>query len=117
MEQNLEQGVSMAACRPKIPARRVPTAADKAHRRAQWPREARDRGKGIFSRPHTLRYDGKSYQLEIRSTKGKGGFWIMVDGGAVVYGPSISVALANVIKAIDPEVETVRDARGRVLAS
>jgi hypothetical protein len=114
MEQNLDQSISIAACRPKIAGRRFPTAEDKAHRRAQWPREVRNRGKRIFSRPHTLRYDGKSYRLEIRSSKGKG-FWIMVDGGAVLCGATEPIALANVIKAVDPEVETVRDTRGRVL--
>jgi hypothetical protein len=103
------------ACRPKIAGRRLPIAEDKAHRRAQWPREVRDRGKGIFSRPLVLRHDGKSYRLEIRSSKGKG-FWIMVDGGPVVDGATNSVALANVIKAIDSEVEVVRDTGGRVLA-
>ncbi len=115
MSQNLDQSVSLAACRPKIAGRRLPTAEDKARKRALWPREVRDRGKGICSRPHSLRYDGKSYRLEIRSSKGKG-FWIMIDGGAVVYGTTEPVALANVIKAIDPEVETVRDTRGRVLS-
>jgi hypothetical protein len=111
MEQNLDRGVSIAACRPKIAGRRLPTAADKEHRRAQWPREVRARGKGIFSRPHSLRYDGKSCRLEIRSSKGRG-FWIMIDAGAVVYGTTEPIALANVIKAIDPEVEVVRDTRG-----
>jgi hypothetical protein len=82
--------VSIAACRPKIAARRLRTAEDKARKRAQWLREVRDRGKGIFSRPHSLRYDGKSYRLEIRSSKGKG-FWIMIDGGAVVYGATESI--------------------------
>jgi hypothetical protein len=107
--------VSLGACRPKIAGRRLPTAEDKAHRRAQWPREVRDRGKGIFSRPHSLRYDGKSYRLEIRSSKGKG-FWLMIDGGAVVFGVIEPIALANVIRRIDPEVEVVRDTGGRVLA-
>lgn len=103
----------MDARRPKIAARRPPTAADRAKHRALWPREVRDRGKGIFSRPHTLR-GCPIYQLEIRSSKGKG-FWIMIDGGAVVYGATNDVAMANVIKLIDPEVEIVRDTRGRVL--
>jgi len=32
----------------------------------------------------------------------------MIDGVQVVYGESNSIALANVIKTIDPRVETVR---------
>ena len=80
-----------------------------------WPAEVSHGARKVFSRPHSLRYDGKSYRLEIRSSKGKG-FWIMIDGGAVVYGATEPIALANVIKAIDPEVEVVNDVRGRRLA-
>ena len=56
-----------------------------------------------------------TYRLEIRSSKGKG-FWIMIDGGTVVSGSTEPIAMANVIKLIDPEVEIVRDTRGQVLA-
>lgn len=44
--------VSMVAGRPRIAARRLPTADDRQHRRMLWPPEVRDGGKGVFKRPH-----------------------------------------------------------------
>jgi hypothetical protein len=107
--------VSMVAGRPRIAGRKVPTADDRQRRRLLWPSEVRDGGKGVFKRPHRLRYDGRLYQLEVRSKRGRG-FWIMVAGKAVVRGATESIALAAASKAIDPTVEVVNDLRGRRLA-
>ena len=107
--------VSMVAGRPRIAARRLPTADDRQHRRMLWPPEVRDGGKGVFKRPHGLRYEGRRYQLEVRSKRGRG-FWIMVAGKTVVHGATESIALAEAVKAIDPTVEVVNDVRGRRLA-
>ena len=104
----------MVAGRPRIAARRLPTADDRQHRRMLWPPEVRDGGKGVFKRPHGLRYEGRRYQLEVRSKRGRG-FWIMVAGKRVVHGATESIALAEAVKAIDPTV-VVNDVRGLRLA-
>jgi hypothetical protein len=83
------------------------------HDRVQlWPAEAK--GEGAFSRAHTLRHEGASHRLEIRSRKGRG-VWILV-AGRVVFGETEACALANAVKVIDPEVEVVLDQAGRRLA-
>ncbi len=105
----------MVAGRPRIAARRLPTADDRQQRRMLWPSEVRDGGKGVFKRPHGLRYEGRRYQLEVRSKRGRG-FWIMVAGKAVVHGATESIALAEAVKAIDPGVDRVQDVNGRRLA-
>ena len=105
----------MVAGRPRIAARRLPTADDRQHRRMLWPPEVRDGGRGVFKRPHGLRYEGRLYQLEVRSKRGRG-FWIMVAGKAVVHGATESIALAEAVKLIDPTVEVVNDVRGGRLA-
>jgi hypothetical protein len=109
------ESVSMVACRPRIAGRRLPTADERQQRRMLWPSEVRDGGKGVFRRPHGLRHEGRRYQLEVRSKRGRG-FWIMIAGKMVVHGATESIALATAIKAIDAAVEVVRDTRGRVLA-
>lgn len=70
---------------------------------------------GVFKRPHRLRFDGRLSQLDVRSKRGSG-FWIMVEGKVVVRGATESIALAEAVKAIDPDVEGVRDVKGKRLA-
>ena len=69
----------------------------------------------MFKRPHRLRYEGRLYQLEVRS-KCRRGFWIVFASKAVVHGATDSIALAEAVKAIDPSVEVVRDVNGKGLA-
>jgi len=109
------EAVSTVAGRPTIAARGVPTADDRQQRRMLWPSEVRDGGKGVFKRPHRLRYEGRLYQLEVRSKRGRG-FWIMVPGKAVVHGATESIALAEAVKTIDPHVEVVSNMNGWRLA-
>ena len=115
MDDNMGSAVSMAAPRPRIVGKRLPTPDDRQRRRALWPAEVRDSGKGAFKRPHRLRYEGRLYRLEVRSKRGRG-FWIMVAGEAAVHGATESIALAEAVRAIDPAVEVVKDARGKRLA-
>jgi len=91
-------------------------AADTRTERADhWPLDARE-GRGVFARPHGLRHEGRTYRLEIRSSRRGAGCWIMINGGLVVHGATEPIALANAIKAIDSDVEFVRDEAGRRLA-
>lgn len=89
------------------------SAGARKQRGQKWPREARTGS--IFTRRHMLRHDGANHTLETRSRMGRGA-WIMVDGHQVVFGATEPVAMAKVIKAIDPAVEVVLDVHGKRLA-
>jgi hypothetical protein len=79
-------------------------------------------GKSRRGHPVTLRHEGRTFGVRIvcigqRATKHQHEAIAKVDGRLIrAAGGTHDQALAALIKAIDPEVETVRDERGARLA-
>ncbi len=109
-------GEIVELARPERRRARVSEACEsiaaKFFRRNLWPKEFR----ACRSRNITLRHtDLRPMRIEVRWRKGRG-FAAMAAGfRAVAQGDSQDHALATLIKALEPEVETVRDDRRRRL--
>lgn len=95
----------MAAGNERIERRMVLAKAGKAKKRGLWPECVRDKTKLVFIRPVSVTGYYK-FRAEVRSRRGFG-FFAMADG-MVSHGASAELALGELIKLKDSDVEEIK---------